>query len=638
MTSLRTASLGRLVREGLSALAGVVMLAAAGDAGAGVAYQDHTYHFRQPNGEVLKVTIEGNDYYAEQRTEDGSLLVYDPQRRGLCYARVNAAGDDLESTGVLASNMRLRAMGSRRERGLEAHHRARKAHERRLRLMGSGNTAAVYPDAGSGSGTLAAPAPTPSAVTGTVRGLTVLIQFPDVASALTKAQVESFLNDVPYSSFGNAQSVRGYYQSVSGNKLDYVNTATVYYTAAHPKSYYTDGTVSFPSRAQSLISEALNWLKNSQAFNFSTLTTDSGGRILGLNFMYAGEPDSAWSTGLWPHMGTLQTQFCSGSVCAGKYQITNLGNALSIGTFVHETGHLLFGWPDLYDYDGSSWGSVAAYDIMGYGGAGAQSKFRPTPPNGYFRWLVGWDTLTELNPAVNSTAPKGPLSHSSGSHSLYRYSNPANPGEAFYIESIYKTGQNTNQPGQGLAVYHVDPAGSNSDEWHPYVQMEHADGARDPEYNRNQGDARDLYDGITYTAFNDSAPNALSSRGTNAKWWNATNSGLSIHHIGAPAQTQNFSVGTGETSQAYLYDKQQGVLPWFSYGGGSITLTLTGPASPVDFDLKLEKWVNSAWVSVATSEGPTTSEALRYTAASGYYRITVLSYSGAGWYTLTTYK
>ena len=624
----------RWIPKRLPVWTGVMVLAAAGLAQAGIPYRDHTYSFQQPNGEVLKVTIEGNDYYAEQRTADGSLVVYDAARKGLCYARLNATGDDLVSTGVLATNARVRAnvAGQPREPGLDAATRARKALERRQQLLGEVRAdGRVAPRA----------AVAPLAATGAIKGLTVLIQFPDVAGTIGKAEVESFLNAVPYSGFGNAQSVRGYFQSVSGGKLDYTNTATTYYTAKYPKSYYTDGSIAYPQRAQELMMEALNWLK-STGYNFSGLSTDSNGRILGLNFFYAGETNSAWSTGLWPHMGGFNTSFCSSGVCAGKYQISNMSSALSIGTFVHETGHLVMGWPDLYDYDGSSQGSMGGFDVMGVGSVGAQSKLRPVPPNGYFRLLAGWDSAIELNPAINASAPKGRLSASNGAHTLYRWSNPANPKEAFYVEAIQKAGQNTWQPDEGLMVFHVDPAGNNSDEWHPYIQLEHADARRDPEYNRNSGDSTDLYDGVTYKAFDDVTPNSSTSRGTNAKWWNATNSGFKLANIGTPGATIGFDVGAsvppGETTTGTLSDRQTKVLPWFQYAGGTITITLSGPGAPVDFDMKLDKWNGSAWVNVASSTGPTTSEKIVYNAGSGYYQITVYSYSGAGTYTLTVAK
>ncbi len=53
-------------------------------------------------------------------------------------------------------------------------------------------------------------------------------------------------------------------------------------------------------------------------------------------------------------MGGLSPRFCADGVCTSKYQITNMGSSMAIGTFIHESGHLLLGWPDLYDYDGSS--------------------------------------------------------------------------------------------------------------------------------------------------------------------------------------------------------------------------------------------------------------------------------------------
>jgi M6 family metalloprotease-like protein len=483
----------------------------------------------------------------------------------------------------------------------------------------------------------------PMAVTtGTMRGLTVLIDFSDVPGSITQSQVSSFLNDVPYTGFGNAQSVRGYFLTVSGGKLDYQNTVTRYYRARHPKTYYTDASLDSSTRSQELITEALNWLK-STGFDFTTLSRDGSNRIKGLNFMYAGNSDSPWSKGLWPHMGWLSPQFCANGVCTNSYQISDMGTPLSIGTFSHESGHLLMDWPDLYDYDNSSAGSVGDFCLMGFGAVGPQSTFRPVPPNGVFRYLAGWDTVTELNPAINRTPPTGRLSHTSGSHTLYRWSNPANPGEAFYLEAIYKSDQNLYQPDQGLAIFHVDPNGDNSTEWKPYLQMEHADGRRDPENNVNRGDATDLYDGVATKTFSDTLPNALTARGTNSKWANGYASGFSVNNIGTPAQAIAFDVGnTAPAGTKYTGSLAQGAeaihpSPWFEYAGGTIKATLTGP-SVADFDLRLERWTGSAWASAAESAGPTSAEAVTYTAQSGYYRIIVTAYSGSGAYTLVVSK
>lgn len=627
--------------------AGFVLVLASLAAQAGVPYKNHTYNYKQPNGEVLKVVVDGNNYYAEERTADGSLIVYDEAKKGFCYAEVNAKGDALVSTGVLATNAKTRNFSGpgQKQRGLSTEAKALRAKQRYQKLHGH-TPEAANEKVRKASAAVATTGISPMAVaTGPMRGLTVIIDFPNLPGTITQAQVSSFLNAVPYTGFGNAQSVRGYFQTVSGGKLDYQNTVTRYYRAKQPKSYYADANLDAGRRSQELITEALNWLKTTENFDFTTLSRDSNNRIKGLNFFYAGEPDSPWSKGLWPHMSTLYPQFCANSVCTNTYQITNMGTQMSIGTFIHETGHLLMEWPDLYDYDGSSDGSAGTFCLMGYGGVGPQSKLRPTPPNGFFRHLAGWDTATELNPAINRSAPTGRLGHTSGSHALYRWSNPSNMSEAFYVEAIHKSNQNLYQADEGLAIFHVDPTGNNSNEWKPYVQMEHADGRRDPENSLNAGDATDLYDGAATRSFSDTLPNAMTSRGTNSKWWNGYASGFTVSNISAPAATIGFDVGApvivtpGTTYTGWLNWGASAVhpSPWFEYAGGTIKASLTGPSN-ADFELKLERWTNGAWLKVAESTSPTSTESISYTGPSGYYKITVYSYSGSGNYKLTVTK
>lgn len=627
-------------------------------ANATIPFVNQPFEFRQPDGSRLTIYLSGNNYFAEQRLADGKLVVYDARLAGYAYAKVSTDGQTIESQGVLAKQPGKQAQLQQQdagdnattlqgEPGLSA--AARSALVRAAQQERFGNLqqqdALQQPEQHDAADHQAMETEVNTqALPAVVKGLTVIIQFPDQAGTISKTQVESFLNDLNYSGFGNAQSVRGYFRAVSGNKLDYQNTVTRYYTAKRNKSYYTDNSLSSSVRSMELITEALNWLEKTEGFDFSTLTTDSSKQILGLNFFYAGEADSAWSKGLWPHMGGLSPRFCADGVCTSRYQITNMGANMAIGTFVHESGHLLMGWPDLYDYDGSSEGSVAAFCLMGYGAIGAQNKFKPTPPVGVFRHLAGWNTVTELNPKVNSQAPSGQLSHSSGAGNLYRWSNPANSRESFYIEAIHQSGQNQYQPDQGLAVWHVDPSGNNSNEWKPYIQMEHADGNRDPENKRNRSDATDLYDGNSSSEFNKNIPNALTSRGTNALWWNGSDSGLNIRQIGGPASTISFTVAAasnnGDVYNGNLASGAQAIQPnnsYFQYGGGTISLTLTGPAG-ANFDLFLQRWNGSSWVNVAQSTSTTANESLSYSANNAYYRVLLRAISGSGNYQLTIRK
>ncbi|MDK2126822.1 M64 family metallopeptidase [Parachitinimonas caeni] len=68
--------------------------------------------------------------------------------------------------------------------------------------------------------------------------------------------------------------------------------------------------------------------------------------------------------------------------------------------------------------------------------------------------------------------------------------------------------------------------------------------------------------------------------------------------------------------------------------GGQFKLKLSGPAN-ADFELALYKWTGKAWTAVATSTGPTSTEAINYNGTAGDYYIEVKSYSGQGAYSVT---
>lgn len=68
---------------------------------------------------------------------------------------------------------------------------------------------------------------------------------------------------------------------------------------------------------------------------------------------------------------------------------------------------------------------------------------------------------------------------------------------------------------------------------------------------------------------------------------------------------------------------------------GTHGANLTGPAG-ADFDLFLQKWNGSAWATVKSSEGATSTESVSYSGTAGYYRWRIYSYSGSGSYSLCT--
>ena len=74
---------------------------------------------------------------------------------------------------------------------------------------------------------------------------------------------------------------------------------------------------------------------------FNNLTVDSQGNVVACNVFYAGGNGGVWTFGLWPHSWSLYNvgaQSLSSTKKVFKYQVTNIGTSLKIGTFCHENG------------------------------------------------------------------------------------------------------------------------------------------------------------------------------------------------------------------------------------------------------------------------------------------------------------
>ena len=318
-------------------------------------FLDEEFTFTNPDGNTVRVRGTGNQDHAVFETLDGYTVLKDPDTGYYNYARLSddknrlvPAGPrvgevDPQSLGlqrrirVRRENARQQALSSPLLQGLNRRWQTRR--EQKKALLRS-----VMPMAAVDA------LPQGTVTVGSYVGLCILIRFPDVADTISQQEVTNFCNLSGYTGFGNNGSVRDYFWDNSRGRLTYTNAVTQYYTAAHNRSYYTDPTIAYGTRAKELIVEALNWLK-SQSFNFGQLSADSGGYIYALNVFYVGPTVNNWSEGLWPHSWSLNAPF---DVGGGKklfdYQITNIGSELTLRTFCHENGHMICDYPDLYDY------------------------------------------------------------------------------------------------------------------------------------------------------------------------------------------------------------------------------------------------------------------------------------------------
>lgn len=381
-----------------------------------------------------------------------------------------------------------------------------------------------------------------AATTGKIEALVVLIEFADRTAYFSRNEVDSFFNQVGFKKYHDNGSIHDYWAAVSQNRINVHTTISpAYYKAPKPFAYYdTDGG---GGHTHELLDSALNWL-DKQGFDFSKLTVDANRNIKGLSFQFVG---NSGAKGLWGHSSYHGRTF--DGVNTASYQISELGTTeMHLGGICHEQGHMLFGWPDTYDIDGSNGGSSGCgkFDLMAAGNSdntGAPSG-NPMPPNPYFRYLAGWNDMIPMNSFPNDTI----LKIVANSGNTYVYRNPDKAGEMYIIEARKKPYRNVDMPGEGILVWHIDSVISNNANQqhtelnHYKVAVVQADNSYHLENGTNVGDANDYFrlGGVSALSY------------TRTGWWNSAYSGLQLRNIKAPADTIQVSYGSANATDVSI--------------------------------------------------------------------------------------
>ncbi|MEN9307890.1 MAG: hypothetical protein RL173_1822 [Fibrobacterota bacterium] len=479
--------------------------------------------FEQPDGSKVPVLLYGDEYFQRTESLDSLALVRDSDG-WICYATIADDSASYVSTGVRykgasdANGHSARALQWTAGTGL-SEDATMSIRDSVYRLLHQGSTETEYPMPRQG-GAFGARSSSSNSVR-TVIGLTIPVDFSDAPATISQQVIDDMMNKDGFSSYGNNGSVRQYFHDVSSGHLDYTNIVVPYVRMSKPKSYYNNSKIPFGTMAQELAKEALKALEDG-GFDFTSLSADGSNNIYAVNILYAGTAPGAWSTGLWPHKGAVGGISYDG-MKPSAYQMTNLGAEPDIGVICHENGHMVMGWPDLYDYSYKTQGT-GGYDLMS-----SSIPRNPVRPNAYLRDLAGWDEVVELD-----SFPAGKLVLPSNSGHSARYDNPLNAKEHFYVESCRKTGRGANLPDEGLMIWHVDENGSNNNgkrtaSKHYLVSLEQADGKYDLESKRGTG-AGDLF----HAGYRDLFGPATTP---NSKWWSGKASNFRISGIGPVADT-----------------------------------------------------------------------------------------------------
>jgi M6 family metalloprotease-like protein len=388
-------------------------------------------------------------------------------------------------------------------------------------ILWEGREVAEWPDqhlsalGKSSAGSPAAEAGFYPAPKGIVYGLTMIVDFSDSPAKFTREQVDDWLNKPGFVMGTTKGSVRDYYLEVSNGQVDLRNDVVGYYRAQKTKAYYEENT------ASELTREMIEYF-DAQGIDFSKYDNDKNGTTESISFVYAGTPKSRDNGALWPHSGGLGMS--KDGVKLGRYNMSDMSDNLTLYVFAHETGHMIFGWPDLYWF--------GDWCIMG----NRMSDVNPQAINDFYRADQGWI------PTVTVTAGMSAAFKAPARTQGYRYVNPAKPEEMFFWSNVSNTGRWSNIRGKGLVLYHFDRSrGGNSSASSRGLLVVEADG------NNQMASAQWPSPGSAASDFFQSGTRGEVSDLTspNLKWHNGANSGLRIHSIGPAEDTMSFAVGTG---------------------------------------------------------------------------------------------
>jgi immune inhibitor A len=350
-------------------------------------------------------------------------------------------------------------------------------------------------------------------------------------------------------------SVRDYFADVSYGRVDVVTlnlpSAVGWTRAPQTYAYYVNAQGgmfgAYPQNTGRMVEDLLPLVDS--VVDFSQYDNDGDGFVDTLLVMHAGT-GAEWSTNMndmWSHASSITNMGGTAPTLDGvtvdnyfispEYLEPGLASPTStdmtIGVICHETGHGLWGLPDLYDLDLSSSG-IGTWGLMSYGDWNGPAKFNtylgfsvtdgssPALPNAWSRMVMGFDVPF----LVNSTGQPCLVPAESLPGGILRFESSlvgGPPGEYFLLENRQALGGGYDQyiPGSGLLIWHIDEqmwsrnGGSDNNwecgfrphcwgnctagfpYWHYLVSLEQADGFDNLELGANRGDNMDPFPGGT---------------------------------------------------------------------------------------------------------------------------------------------
>ena len=468
----------------------------------------------QPDGTLLTVGLEGDEFYHFNTTADGYTIMFNEAG---AYVYAERDGMTLKATQILAHDEDSRtpaelAFLSTVSKRMVDETAVAQGHIRRVKR----NVDLSNFDFEN------------------FRGLVILIDFTD--TKFTAEDPQAF-----YTNMFSTEGLTGFTDPWTGNDVTCPGSVRDYFNDQSngafnpPFDVYGPYHSSRPSTQCQRYSTSIftSALKTANAdIDFSKYDNNGDGKVDMVYFLVAGYSSSysGNNTGyLWPHASNLSyayisydgkwlDRYASSTELYGWENSSSSVTVEGIGTICHEFSHVL-GLPDFYDTDYADSGGEShnpgGWDVMA-GGADYNYGRTPAGYTFYERYAIGW-----AKPKTITKTGSYSLEAVNTSRTGYILRTPVN-NEFFTIENRQKTGWDAYLPGHGMIVTRVDSTNVsiwtsnkvNCNPEHNYFELLRAG-------NTTSGDlASDPFPGTAGNPMitNESAPNLLTWGGSKNKY------------------------------------------------------------------------------------------------------------------------
>jgi immune inhibitor A len=327
---------------------------------------------------------------------------------------------------------------------------------------------------------------------GVVRVIVVLVEFPDKKLNHTKKHFQDLFFSTGEIKTG---SVHEYYKEVSNGHVNIQGEVVGPFTLPMSIKEYANGKSGMGKQLPNARTMALHTAAASDAFvNFAKYDNDKDGYADAFVIIHAGRgaEETSSKNDIWSHKWLLPDEYNADGTMV--YAYLTVPEDCKLGVCAHELGHLLFGFPDLYDDDYSSEG-VGDWCLMG-SGSWNNSGLTPAHPSAWCKLQQEWVSL--VNPLKNKSQVK--IDAVLNSKKVYRlWKNGTQGKEYFLLENRQQKKFDKHLPGEGLLIWHIDDSieENNNEQVHYKVALVQADDRKDLEKGNNAGDAADVWPGTT---------------------------------------------------------------------------------------------------------------------------------------------